>query len=55
MYEKPKIGRRFEMLYQKPIMEILKFETEDVICASVGGNHDGENPDPNSSDVSGVW
>ena len=32
------------MLYQKPKIEIVKFETEDVICASVSGNQDIDNP-----------
>lgn len=55
MYEKSKIGRRFEMLYQKPIMEILRFETRDVICASIDDYHDGNNPGGDQSGVSGSW
>ena len=43
------------MLYQKPDMELLYLETLDVICASVGGNHDGDNPGGEQSDVSGSW
>lgn len=41
------------MLYQKPTMEILKFETEDVICASIGGNYDGT--DGNESNAGNSW
>lgn len=42
------------MLYQKPWMEVLKFNIADVICSSVtvNGNHDIVNP-PNYSDEEG--
>lgn len=43
------------MLYQIPKMEILKFETEDVICASVGGYHDPENPGEGESNAGNSW
>ncbi len=39
------------MLYEKPIMEILKNEAEDVICASNGGTYEGGNDSP----VGGSW
>lgn len=41
------------MKYVKPEMEILKFEIEDVICASVGGTYEGG--DGNETGVSGSW
>lgn len=40
------------MLYQKPIMEILFFEVEDVVCASDKDYYEGKT-DGNYSDVSG--
>ena len=42
------------MLYEKPGMEILKIETLDVICASVGTDYyNGD--DGNNSNASGSW
>lgn len=42
------------MLYQKPKMEILIFEAEDVIRTS-GDYHDPTNPGEEQSDASGSW
>lgn len=40
------------MLYQKPEMEIIKFETEDVVRTS--GFQDPDKPD-NSNDTGNLW
>lgn len=42
------------MLYHKPIFEILETETEDVICASIGGDYNGTD-DGNHSSAEGSW
>lgn len=41
------------MLYQKPEMEILKFETEDVVRTS-GTYHNPDDPD-NVNDTGKFW
>lgn len=43
------------MLYQIPKMEILKIEILDVICASVGGFQDPDNPGQGQSNASDSW
>jgi hypothetical protein len=43
------------MLYQNPYLEIVVFETEDVICASIGGDHDPDNPGGDQSGAGGSW
>ena len=43
------------MLYQIPKLEIQKVEIIDVICASVGGYQDPDNPGQGQSDASNSW
>ena len=44
------------MLYEKPKMEILKLETEDVIYTSVTDDyHDPMNPGEGQTDAGGSW
>ena len=43
------------MLYSEPGMEILKIEATNVICASVNGTHDGNNPGGDISNAGDSW
>lgn len=43
------------MIFEKPRMEILKFETKDVVCASVDGNHDIDDPNDYSDQEGMDW
>lgn len=42
------------MVYMKPKMEIFESIEEDVICMSVNGNHDPNNPG-DITDAGGDW
>lgn len=33
-------------MYEKPIVEVIELETEDVVCLSGGGYGDGNNYGP---------
>lgn len=44
------------MLYEKPLMQVIKLELDDVITSSPGGYQNPEQPGEDSSDLeNGVW